>query len=273
MSSEHEEQYIQARRVLLDALEALSGHRSSVVLVGAQAIYIHAGEATFGMVPYTTDADLAIDPRLLEKTPPIELAMRSAGFRHGVQPGIWLGTDDIQVDLLVPEAVGGSGRRGARLEGHDKMTARKVEGLEGALIENEVVSIGSLGAGDDRRFDIRMAGPSALVVAKLHKLWERRDAPRRLENKDAADIFRLLQAIETERLVAGLRRLSDDPISRMAAVNSLDFLESLFAQLEALGIRLLRAAITGLDDPEIAAASCVELANDLLRSAKREIKK
>jgi nucleotidyltransferase-like protein len=271
LSAEHEEQYVRARRVLLDALEALGGHRSSVILVGAQAIYVHAGEATFGMAPYTTDADLAIDPRLLEKTPPIELAMESAGFRHGVQPGIWLGTDDIQVDLLVPEGVGGSGRRGARLEGHGKMTARKVAGLEGALVENEVVSIGSLRAADDgRQFDIRVAGPSALLVAKLYKLWERRDAPRRLENKDAADVFRLLQTIETERLVAGLGRLGDDPISRLAAITSLEFLEGLFAQVEALGIRLLRAAVAGLDDPEIAAASCVELANDLLRSAKRE---
>lgn len=269
MSSEHEEQYVRARRVLLDALEALGGHRRSIILVGAQAIYLHAGEATFGMAPYTTDADLAIDPRVLQKTPPIESAMIRAGFRHGVQPGIWLSKDDIQVDLLVPEAVGGSGRRGARLEGHSKRSARKVEGLEGALVENEVVSIGSLRAGDDRRFDIRVAGPSALVVAKLHKLWERRDAPRRLENKDAADVFRLLQAIETERLVAGFRRLSDDPISRMAAVNSLEFLDNLFARVEALGIRLLRAAVAGLDDPEIAAASCVELAKDLLRSAKK----
>jgi hypothetical protein len=61
---------------------------------------VHAGEATFGMVAYTTDADLAIDPRVLEKTPPIDSAMRSAGFRVGVQPGIWLGTGDIQVDRL-----------------------------------------------------------------------------------------------------------------------------------------------------------------------------
>jgi hypothetical protein len=270
LSSEHEEQYLQARRVLLDALDALGGHRSSVILVGAQAIYVHAGEATFGMAPYTTDADLAIDPRLLEKAPPIQQAMTSAGFRHGVQPGIWLGTDDIQVDLLVPEGVGGTGRRAARLDGHGKMTARKVAGLEGALVENEIMSIGSLRENDDRRFDIRVAGPSALVVAKLYKLWERRDAPRRLENKDAADVFRLLQTIETERLAVGLRRLSDDPISRRAAINSLEFLESLFARGEALGIRLLRAAVAGLDDPEIAAASCVELANDLLRSAKRE---
>jgi hypothetical protein len=37
-------EYIAARRVLLDALEALGAHRKAVVLVGAQAIYLHVGE-------------------------------------------------------------------------------------------------------------------------------------------------------------------------------------------------------------------------------------
>lgn len=36
--------YIAARRVLLDALNALGPHRASVVLVGAQAIYLHVGD-------------------------------------------------------------------------------------------------------------------------------------------------------------------------------------------------------------------------------------
>jgi hypothetical protein len=74
---------VRARLVLLDALEALGEHRSSLILVGAQAVYVHAGEATFGMVTYTTDADLAIDPRTLQQTPPIGSVMRKAGFRPG----------------------------------------------------------------------------------------------------------------------------------------------------------------------------------------------
>jgi hypothetical protein len=267
--AEYEQQYVRARSVLLDALEALEHHRASVILVGAQAIYLHAGEATFGIVPYTTDADLAIDPRSLKRTPPIEEAMRRAGFRHGENPGIWLGTDDIEVDLLVPEAVGGSGRRGARLEGHSKRTARKVEGIEGALLENEIMTIGPLQEGDDRNFDTRVAGPSALLIAKLHKLWERRDSTRRLENKDAADVFRLLQAISTERLLAGLKTTIADPISMSVTVRALEFLEHLFCDSEGIGINLLRAAITGLDDPDVAAASCIELAMDLEREAKK----
>ena len=38
-------EFVAARRVLLDALEALGAHRKAVVLVGAQAIYLHVGEA------------------------------------------------------------------------------------------------------------------------------------------------------------------------------------------------------------------------------------
>lgn len=37
--------YIVARTVLLDALDALGEQRDAVVLVGAQAIYLHAGDA------------------------------------------------------------------------------------------------------------------------------------------------------------------------------------------------------------------------------------
>ena len=236
LAPEYEEEYVKARRVLLDALEALRDHRSSAILVGAQAIYIHAGDATFGMVPYTTDADIALDPRSMAQRPAIEELMMVAGFRNGKQPGIWLGTDNIQVDLLVPESVGGSGRRAARLSGHGDRTARKVDGLEAVLVENQIEMISSLVVGDDRRFDIRVAGPAALIVAKLYKIWERRDAPRRLENKDAADILRLLQAISTERLVAGFAKITADPIQPQYPLIHLIFFSGCLVNLKDSGL-------------------------------------
>ena len=55
-----DELYIIARRVLLDALDALGAHRNAVVLVGAQAIYLRVGEADLAVAPYTTDGDLAM---------------------------------------------------------------------------------------------------------------------------------------------------------------------------------------------------------------------
>jgi len=37
--------YVRARAALLDAVEALGAHRDAIVLVGAQAIYLHTGDA------------------------------------------------------------------------------------------------------------------------------------------------------------------------------------------------------------------------------------
>ncbi len=61
--------YVAARRVLLDALDALREHLDAIVLVGAQAVYVHAGEADLSVAPFTTDSDLAIDPRHLSPQP------------------------------------------------------------------------------------------------------------------------------------------------------------------------------------------------------------
>lgn len=82
--------YVKAREVLLDALEALRPHRSSLVLVGAQAIYLHTGEADVAVAPYTTDADLVIDPRSLAERPPVGASLEANGFVAGDQPGQWL---------------------------------------------------------------------------------------------------------------------------------------------------------------------------------------
>jgi len=44
-----DELYVIARRVLLDALDALGKHRAATILVGAQAIYLHTGDADLGV--------------------------------------------------------------------------------------------------------------------------------------------------------------------------------------------------------------------------------
>jgi hypothetical protein len=81
-----EPEYVAARRVLLDALDALGGQRKAVVLVGAQAIYLHVGEGDLAVAPYTTDGDLAIDPRELDDEPALASALRSAGFELAAPP-------------------------------------------------------------------------------------------------------------------------------------------------------------------------------------------
>ena len=83
--------YIDARETLLDAVEALRPHWGAIILVGAQAIYVHTqGEdARFAISPFTYDADLALDPNLLVDSPAIVEAMDRAGFRLGDQPGLY----------------------------------------------------------------------------------------------------------------------------------------------------------------------------------------
>ena len=50
---------VETRRVLLDALEALAVHRQSLVLVGAQAVYLRTDEVNLSFSDaHTTDAGL-----------------------------------------------------------------------------------------------------------------------------------------------------------------------------------------------------------------------
>ena len=79
------------------------------------------------------------------------------------------------MDLLVPEAVDGPGSRGARLGIHGNRAARKVLGLEGALVSHNPKKIEALASDDLRSCVIEVARPAALLVAKVHKIAERID--------------------------------------------------------------------------------------------------
>ena len=137
--------YVAARGVLLDALDALGEQREALILAGAQAIYIHTGAADLAVAEFTTDGDLVVNPEQLKTQPRLSEAMERAHFRSGLQPGSWLRdrtvsgiATTIPVDLLVPEAVAGPGRRAARLGDHGDRAGRRVRGLEGALIDHSV---------------------------------------------------------------------------------------------------------------------------------------
>jgi hypothetical protein len=64
MSGEPDPLYVRARAALLDALDALEPQLNAVVLVGAQAIYLHTGDADLAVAEYTTDADFSVSPVL-----------------------------------------------------------------------------------------------------------------------------------------------------------------------------------------------------------------
>lgn len=257
--------YVSARRVLLDALDALGPQRNAVVLVGAHAIYLHTGEGDLAVAPFTTDGDIALDPDELTSDPRLEEAMTSAGFTADLsQPGVWIGAEGVKIDLLVPEALGGPGRRGARLGVHGNRAARKARGLEAALIDKAVNTIDAFEEEDARQFEIPVAGPSALLVAKLHKIAERGERADRLQDKDALDVLRLLRAIPTADLATGFQRLADAELAADVTREAVAYAEELFATAAAVGSTMAARAATPLEDPDTVAASCAALASDLL---------
>lgn len=257
-----------ARSGLLDALDALSAHLDALVIIGAQAVYLHTGSLEIALAEFTTDGDVAVDPDLLGPNPLVEEAMEAAGFVPDPRAsaiGSWISPRGVPVDLMVPDAVAGAGRRSVDLPPHDARSMRRAQGIEATLVDNAKMVIRSLDpATDPREFDVSVAGPAALLVAKLHKIHDRIDNPNRQDNKDAHDVYRLLRAIDTDVLAAAIRRLRTHQMSAAVTAAALGYLEELFAQgPEATGALMAGAAEEIVGDPAAVAEGVALLAQDL----------
>jgi len=263
---------VRSREALLDTLDALEVHRDSVIVIGAQAIYLRTSGAPVALAEATKDSDLALDPRGLDDEPLIEEAMARAGFvpnPDSGQPGAWVNEDGIPVDLMVPEQLAGAGgkqNRGGRIPPHDKRATRRARGLEAAMIDNEVMTVRALHAGDTRRCEVRVAGLAALLIAKAHKIGERAaSSPHRLEDKDAHDVYRILIDTETDALTLTFRQLIADELSADVTTEAIAYLGDLFASgPEATGAMMAGRAEEGIGEPETVSLQTSILASDLL---------
>ncbi len=243
--------YVAARRVLLDALDALVDQRDAVIVAGGQAVYLRAGDIIPGVAPYTTDGDLALDLARLTDTPQLDVMMSErftldTAEDGSVKPGIWVqtidvkGVDiDISVDLIVPEAIAPpGGRRAARLGSHGDRTARRAVGLEAALVDHDRMPIEALDPNDPRAVHCNVAGPTALLVAKAHKIAERLEDPDRLIDKDAGDVYRLMQATPLDLVNRTFTRLLDDERAAQATHDGIEHLRRLFGARRAPGVEM-----------------------------------
>jgi len=259
--------YIAARQILLDALVALDPHLHALVVVGAHAVYIRTGDAGIAIAPFTTDADLALEPAILADRPELERLLHDAGFeRDGNKPGAWIARTTVDgrkvpvpVDLMVPDAVAPSGsRRAVDLPGHDRMATRRATGLEASLVDNDLRLIHALDPEDERAVTVRVAGPTALIVAKLHKIHDRIDDARRLADKDAGDVYRLMQATEASTVVSTMRWLLTDPVASDSVGLALAYLDELFGARARPGVvmavRAMQPAVSQVQIEGISAA-------------------
>ena len=78
-----------------------------------------------------------------------------------------------------------------------------------------------LEAGDERRHEILVAGPSALLVAKLHKVADRTEQPGRQRPRDAHDVFRLLREVEVEAFADGFAAMKAADVSHDVALEAI----------------------------------------------------
>jgi len=256
--------YIAARRVLLNALLALAPHGKAVIVVGAQAVYLRTGlnDVAIAVAPYTTDGDLALDPRLLGDDPELEQAMHQAAFTLS-GPGMWhtmtrVGSQDviIPVDLLVPDSANAGATRGARLGPHGNRAARRAVGLEAALVDHGPLIVSALDPVDSRQITVEVAGVAALLVAKTHKIHDRliNGKAERISDKDASDVYRIMQTAAPKDVAATLVVLQANSVSSEATQQGLAYLRDLFGRRSGQGVAMAQRALRlAIDSDEVAA--------------------
>ncbi|OFW17308.1 MAG: hypothetical protein A3F70_01740 [Acidobacteria bacterium RIFCSPLOWO2_12_FULL_67_14] len=144
-----------------------------------------------------------------------------------------------------------------------------MRGIEGCLVDKSTFTIAALEATDQRRFELEVAGPAALLVSKCHKLAERiAEGGRRAKAKDAHDVLRVLRGVTTDVLAVGFTLMRTDELSRQVAEAGIDQLQSLFGRPRLAGCDLAAQAVAGLENEETIRQSCAALTADLLAALR-----
>jgi hypothetical protein len=249
---------IVARRVLLDGLMALESHLAAITVVGAQAVYLRTPNAAIAAAAYTSDGDLGIDPAVLGDAPLVDEVLHDAGFtlRNADQPGLWVRPETVgdqlvhvELDVLVGSSLA-SGGRGARIPPHGKMCAKKVPGIEVAVVDRSPMLVTSLEPDDLRGVTVHVAGAAALLVCKAYKINDRlRDAEKgradRLVNKDAGDVLRIMMVSPAARVGDSFRGVIADSRVGSVAAEGLRLLRQLFGGADTPGVRMAVEALSG----------------------------
>ena len=122
----------------------------------------------------------------------------------------------------------------------------------------------------ERSCFLKVAGPAALLLSKVHKIGERLEDgdARRQEQlpKDAFDIYRLLRAIDTAELASEFALLRSHEISSRVTSGTLSTFKSLFGSRSDMGTSLLVRSVGTLKDSAFIIESSVALSRDLLEA-------
>lgn len=126
--------------------------------------------------------------------------------------------------------------------------------------------IAALDPSDARKATIWVAGPGALLVAKVHKIAERSDDDQRVRDKDALDVLRLLRAIPTDDFADRVKMLRTDDLAGAVTSEALEQVTVLFGSPKSVGVTMAARAAGGAEDGAVIADSFVALVEDLQAS-------
>jgi hypothetical protein len=116
--------------------------------------------------------------------------------------------------------------------------------------------VAALDPADARSFEVEVAGPAALLVAKAHKIRDRLSSsrPGRVDDKDAADIYRLMQTTSPSEIGARLAELRRHEIAGPATEAAIRYLADLFGHRNGDGVRMaIRALRLAIPDAQVTA--------------------
>ncbi len=102
------------------------------------------------------------------------------------------------------------------------------------------MTVSALDPADSRSVTVAVAGVPALMVAKAHKLHDRseRGRPDRLSDKDAGDVFRMMQRAPARTVGATLAELAQHPVAGPPTAAAVDYLDELFGRRGRAGIEM-----------------------------------
>lgn len=114
------------------------------------------------------------------------------------------------------------------------------------------------------RVRLRVAGPAALLVAKVTKIEERRGNPSRRQPKDGLDVLRLLQTTPTLTLAQRLADLARDSLAGAVTTAAVAALQRDGPDPAGLINSLAATGVGNLADPDTVRGSVAILVEELL---------
>jgi hypothetical protein len=107
------------------------------------------------------------------------------------------------------------------------------------------MTVTALEPSDTRQFDVEVAGVAALLVAKAHKIHDRLQSnrPGRAEDKDAADVHRIMQTTSPTDVAARLATLRQHETAGPVTEAAISYLVELFGRRNREGAQMAARAL------------------------------